>query len=192
MITGSAGFIGYHISKKLLENNWSVLGLDAMTNYYDPILKERRNTDLLNYSDFTFQRANLEDCEHIKNIFQEFRPKIVIHLAAQAGVRYSIDNPTSYVKSNLLGTFNVLEALKKVDCKHYLMASTSSVYGGNAKIPYKEVDPADIQMSFYAATKKSNEVMSHSYSHLFKIPTTCFRFFTVYGPWGRPDMALFK
>ena len=163
-----------------------------MTSYYDPMLKKSRNAELANYSEYIFQLANLEDNEFITKIFQKFRPRIVIHLAAQAGVRYSIDNPASYVKSNLVGTFNILEALKNIDCEHFLMASTSSVYGGNTKKPYKETDSADSQLSFYAATKKSNEAMSHAYSHLHNIPTTCFRFFTVYGPWGRPDMALFK
>ena len=129
LITGSAGFIGYHISKKLLEKNWTVLGIDAMTSYYDPLLKESRNAELANYSEYSFHVANLEDNVFITKIFQEFRPRIVIHLAAQAGVRYSIDNPTSYVKSNLIGTFNILEALKNIDCEHFLMASTSSVYG---------------------------------------------------------------
>ena len=178
--------------KKLLEKNWCVLGIDGMTNYYDPYLKERRNKELKDNSSYIFKNVNLENSSSVSNIFEEFDPKIVIHLAAQAGVRYSIDNPLSYVSSNLIGTFSVLEALRKINCAHFLMASTSSVYGGNTKKPFKEIDHTDSQMSFYAATKKSNESMSHSYAHLYNIPTTCFRFFTVYGPWGRPDMALFK
>ncbi len=192
IVTGSAGFIGFHLSKRLLENGYEVLGIDGLTDYYDVNLKKSRNLLLKSYNKFLFMNEMLEDKLSIEKIFSDFNPNIVVHLAAQAGVRYSIESPESYVNSNLIGTFNILEALRKIKCSHFLMASTSSVYGGNKNMPYKERSNTDTQMSFYAATKKSNEVMSHSYSHLFDIPTTCFRFFTVYGPWGRPDMALFK
>jgi len=192
IVTGAAGFIGYHLCSKLLFEGWNVLGIDSISNYYDIELKNKRVTTLKRNSRFLFNKLNIENKERLLKIFAEFKPEIVIHLAAQAGVRYSIANPQSYLSSNVIGTFNMLEATKEIDCKHLLVASTSSVYGSNSKSPYKETDKADTQLSFYAATKKSNEVMSHSYSHLFNIPTTCFRFFTVYGPWGRPDMALFK
>ena len=143
-------------------------------------------------SNYRFQKCLIEDSDCVFSVFKDFKPEVVIHLAAQAGVRYSIDFPSSYVNTNLVGTFSILEAAKKYNVEHLLMASTSSVYGGNSEMPYKEVDKCDLPMSFYAATKKANESMSHSYSHLYNVPVTCLRFFTVYGPWGRPDMALFK
>lgn len=192
LVTGAAGFIGFHVSKKLLDNGYQVFGLDSLSNYYDVQLKETRNDILGKYSNFRFERGLIEDSTCISSVFKDFKPDGVIHLAAQAGVRYSLDFPSSYVDSNLLGTFSILEAAKKYGVEHLLMASTSSVYGGNSKMPYKEIDKCDMPMSFYAATKKANESMSHSYSHIYSIPVTCLRFFTVYGPWGRPDMALFK
>ena len=192
LITGSAGFIGFHLSKRLLQEKFIIHGVDALTPYYDINLKKNRNDILQAHKNYSFSKVRIENEKKIKNIFKEFKPDIIIHLAAQAGVRYSITNPESYLQSNLIGTFNILEAVRQYGCDHLMMASTSSVYGGNTKMPYTEKDFTNTPMSFYAATKKSNEVMSHSYSHLFGIPTTCFRFFTVYGPWGRPDMALFK
>ncbi len=167
-------------------------GIDGITDYYDINLKEKRNSILLENKNYIFKYEKLENFKQIVKIFDHFQPDVVIHLAAQAGVRYSIEEPLSYLNSNLVGTFNVLEAIKSLKCMHFLMASTSSVYGGNVEMPYKETDKTEMPMSFYSATKKSAEAMSHAYSHLFDIPTTCFRFFTVYGPWGRPDMALFK
>lgn len=191
-VTGSAGFIGYHLCKSLLAQGWSVTGLDAMTDYYDVALKERRHEMLSQSTNFKPVIGRLEDGDRLSDIVAEIQPDAIIHLAAQAGVRYSIDAPRSYVDSNLIGTFNVLEAARATPVKHLLMASTSSAYGANTKMPYAETDMADRQMSFYAATKKATESMAHSYAHLYDIPTTMFRFFTVYGTWGRPDMALFK
>ena len=192
LVTGSAGFIGFHISKRLLDEGWRVIGLDCMSDYYDVSLKERRESMLLKYQYYEPIHAKVEDPNVLFDIFETERPDIVIHLAAQAGVRYSIDNPRAYLESNIIGTFELLEAAKTFSPRHILMASTSSAYGANKKMPYKETDKADFQMSFYAATKKSTENMAHSYAHLFDLPITMFRFFTVYGPWGRPDMALFK
>ena len=163
-----------------------------MNNYYDVNLKKARLSNLQTHPNFKFYRGLVQDGVYLENIFSKHKPKIIVHLAAQAGVRYSIDNPFSYVESNLFGTFQILEMAKKHNPQHLLIASTSSVYGGNKKIPFVEKQNTDMPISFYAATKKSNEIMAHSYSHLFSIPTTMFRFFTVYGPWGRPDMALFK
>ena len=192
IVTGSAGFIGYHITRKLLEDNWRVIGVDCLSNYYDINLKIRRESILLKYSDYRSVHANIEEPGLLVSIFKEEKPQIVIHLAAQAGVRYSIENPRSYLDSNIIGSFELLEACKSFPPSHILFASTSSAYGFNEALPFKENQKADYQMSFYAATKKSVENMAHSYSHLFKLPVTIFRFFTVYGPWGRPDMALFK
>jgi UDP-glucuronate 4-epimerase len=192
LITGSSGFIGFHLSKLLLEKGNNVHGIDSMNNYYDVSLKKARLKILLKYKKFNFSKTNLENNKKVENIFIKFKPKIVIHLAAQAGVRYSIDKPRVYLKSNINGTFNVIESSHKIGIKHLIMASSSSVYGANRKIPFKEIDKTETQLSIYASTKKSNESMAHSYSNIWNIPITMLRFFTVYGPWGRPDMALFK
>lgn len=192
LVTGSAGFIGFHTSLALLKSGWTVIGLDGMTDYYDVSLKERRKALLEGYPTFTAVDGMLEAAGLVRDLFETHKPDAVIHLAAQAGVRYSIDAPRSYVESNLVGTFEILEAARAFPPQHLLMASTSSVYGANTEMPYQETVKADTQMSFYAATKKANEAMAHSYAHLYGLPTTMFRFFTVYGPWGRPDMALFK
>lgn len=192
LVTGSAGFIGYHLCKHLLAAGFDVIGFDAMTDYYDVRLKERRQANLLQSSGFRTVNDRLEADGVLMDLVAAEQPDFVVHLAGQAGVRYSIDEPRSYIDANIIGTFNLLEAVRATPVKHLLLASTSSAYGANTKMPYTETDKADTQMSFYAATKKSNEVMAHSYAHLYDIPTTMFRFFTVYGPWGRPDMALFK
>lgn len=192
LVTGSAGFIGYHLSKLLLDEGFSVVGFDGMTDYYDITLKERRHAMLKQTPNFTCVEARLEDMDALTALFEAEKPDIVVHLAAQAGVRYSLENPRSYIESNLVGTFNVMECARELGVEHLLMASTSSVYGANTDMPFAETQKADTQMTLYAATKKANESMAHSYAHLWKIPTTMFRFFTVYGPWGRPDMALFK
>lgn len=192
LVTGSAGFIGYHLCKRLLAEGFDVVGFDAMTDYYDVRLKERRQANLLQSGGFKAVNDRLENDGVLMDLVAAEQPDYVVHLAGQAGVRYSIDEPRSYVDANIIGTFNLLEAVRATPVKHLLLASTSSAYGANTQMPYTETDKADTQMSFYAATKKSNEVMAHSYAHLYDIPTTMFRFFTVYGPWGRPDMALFK
>lgn len=192
LITGSAGFIGYHLADRLLRAGYRVVGLDSLSDYYDVSLKERRHAMLGRHAGFTPVIGAVEDEGLLMDLFHGHRPDYVIHLAAQAGVRYSIDAPRTYVQSNLCGTFELLEAARAFAPKHLLLASTSSVYGANTQMPYGETDKADTQMSFYAATKKANEAMAHSYAHLYGLPTTMFRFFTVYGPWGRPDMALFK
>ena len=192
LITGSNGFIGFHLSKLLLKNNWFVIGYDGMTDYYDVNLKKNREKKLFNFNNFKSYHGMLEDKNKLFNLIKKYKPSVIIHLAAQAGVRYSILNPESYFNSNLLGTFHILEATKIFKIKHLLLASTSSVYGSNNCFPFNENQKADTQMSFYAASKKAAEVLSHSYSHIYQIPITIFRFFTVYGPWGRPDMALFK
>jgi UDP-glucuronate 4-epimerase len=192
LITGTAGFIGFYLARLLLNEGFVVHGYDALTDYYDVTLKERRNQMLLQSPGYTFNHATLEEPDTFERVATEFAPDMIVHLAGQAGVRYSLENPRAYLDSNLVGTFNVMEAARQLDVQHLLMASTSSVYGANEEMPFKETDKADTQMTFYAATKKANESMAHSYAHLWKIPTTMFRFFTVYGPWGRPDMALFK
>lgn len=193
LVTGSAGFIGFHICRRLLAEGHVVVGYDAMTEYYDLRLKEARHALLSDGSNlFTPVIARLEDMAALDQAADLARPDVIIHLAAQAGVRYSIENPRAYLDANLVGAFNLLEAAKRVGPRHLLLASTSSVYGGNEVMPFAETDRADFPITLYAATKKAMEAMAHSYAHLWDLPTTCFRFFTVYGPWGRPDMALFK
>ena len=191
-ITGSSGFIGFHLSKKLLDSGHSVHGFDSMNNYYDVKLKKARYEILKKYNKFSFTKNNLENQKVLSNTILKFKPKIIIHLAAQAGVRYSIEKPRVYLDSNITGTYNIIELAKKVNVKHLLIASSSSVYGANKKLPFKEIDKTETQLSIYAATKKSTESIAHSYSNIWKVPITMLRFFTVYGPWGRPDMALFK
>ncbi len=192
LVTGSAGFIGYHLCSRLTADGWQIVGVDAMTDYYDVRLKERRQSMLLQSPGFRAVNERIETPGLLHDLMEEARPNAVIHLAAQAGVRYSIEAPESYVEANLIGTFRLLEAMRAFPPAHGLLASTSSVFGANTEMPYAETAKADTQMSFYAATKKANEAMAHSYAHLYDLPTTMFRFFTVYGPWGRPDMALFK
>ncbi|THH34612.1 NAD-dependent epimerase/dehydratase family protein [Aliishimia ponticola] len=192
LVTGSAGFIGYFTCRALLDAGWRVVGLDGLTDYYDVALKERRHAMLAQSEGFTPVVGLLETPDLLADLFAQAKPDLVIHLAAQAGVRYSIDNPSSYVQANIVGTANLLEAARAHPPAHMLLASTSSVYGANTEMPYRETDKVDTQMSFYAATKKATEALAHSYAHLYDLPTTMFRFFTVYGPWGRPDMAHFK
>lgn len=192
LVTGTGGFIGFHLAKRLLEAGHSVTGFDGMTTYYDVSLKERRHAILSSYVNFQPVIAMLEDRERLTEAFASARPDVVVHLAAQAGVRYSLENPDAYIGSNLVGSWNILDLCRQFRPNHLLLASTSSIYGANSKIPFGESDKADEPLTLYAATKKAMEVMAHSQSHLHQIPTTAFRFFTVYGPWGRPDMALFK
>ncbi|MGB7241285.1 MAG: NAD-dependent epimerase/dehydratase family protein [Sulfitobacter sp.] len=192
LITGSSGFIGYFTAIALLNAGWRVVGLDALSDYYDVALKQRRQDMLADYPDFTVINDKIEAPGVLMRLFAAWRPDAVIHLAAQAGVRHSIDAPRAYVDANLVGAFELLEAARAYPPAHMLLASTSSVYGANTQMPYKETDKVDTQMSFYAATKKATEAMAHSYAHLYDLPITMFRFFTVYGPWGRPDMAHFK
>ena len=192
LITGTAGFIGFHLAKLLLDEGFQVYGYDGMTDYYDVNLKHKRHSILHKYPSFMATEGMLENQDKLDAVADEFNPDVIIHLAAQAGVRYSLENPRAYIDSNIIGTFNVMEVARKQKVKHLLMASTSSVYGSNTKMPFIENEKADTQLTIYAATKKANESMAHSYAYLWKLPTTMFRFFTVYGPWGRPDMALFK
>ena len=192
LITGTAGFIGFHLARRLLDEGHHVLGFDGMTDYYDRRLKEARHAILERSGHFVPMVARLEDEAALAQAGDLAEPDVIVHLAAQAGVRYSIENPRAYVDANLIGSFNVLELAKRLKPKHVMLASTSSVYGGNEKMPFCETDRADFPITLYAATKKAMEAMSHSHAHLWDLPTTCFRFFTVYGPWGRPDMALFK
>ena len=196
LITGSVGFIGYHLSKRLLEENISVIGIDNMNSYYDIKLKEARLQNLRKITlkeniNFNFIKADINNKSLINEIFEANKPDIVLNLAAQAGVRYSIENPSAYIQTNLVGFSNILEACRKYPVKQLIYASSSSVYGGNTKMPFSEKEGANHPVSLYAATKRSNELLAHSYSHLYSIPSIGLRFFTVYGPWGRPDMALF-
>ncbi len=191
-ITGAAGFIGFHTAKKFLDKGIKVHGLDSLNDYYDVRLKISRLKILKQYRSFSFTKGLLENQKKLNKSVLSFKPTIIIHLAAQAGVRYSIDNPDVYLNSNILGTFNVIKIANKIKVKHLIIGSSSSVYGANKKIPFQEIDKTDHQVSFYAATKKSTESLAHSYSSLWKLPITMLRFFTVYGPWGRPDMAYFK
>ena len=191
-ITGTAGFIGFHLAKLLLSKGYVVHGLDGLTDYYDVQLKKRRHAMLSQNQNFRCSVSLLEKQSELDKIIDEFQPNVIIHLAAQAGVRYSIENPKAYIDANIIGTFHILEAAKRLDVEHLLMASTSSVYGANSDMPFNETEKADTQLTLYAATKKANESMAHAYSNLWKLPITMFRFFTVYGPWGRPDLALYK
>lgn len=192
LVTGSSGFIGYHLCQRLLSEGWRVHGIDNLCDYYDVTLKERRQAMLLQHPGFSVTNDSIQSPGVMMELFSRLKPDVVLHLAAQAGVRYSIENPRSYLESNINGTFEILEAARAHPPAHMLLASTSSAYGANTVMPYVETQKADHQMSFYAATKKATESMAHSYAHLFGLPVTMFRFFTVYGPWGRPDMALFK
>ena len=191
-ITGSAGFIGFYLAELLLQDGWSVTGLDGLTDYYDVRLKHRRLQMLGQHKNFHSITAMLEDETAVMNSVAQAKPDVIVHLAAQAGVRYSLENPRAYIESNVLGTFNVMEAARVHGVTHLMMASTSSVYGANTRMPFHENDKADTPLTIYAASKKANEAMAHSYAHLWDIPTTMFRFFTVYGAWGRPDLALYK
>lgn len=192
LVTGVAGFIGYHVARSLLERNEEVIGLDNLNDYYDPALKNARVAGLKKYDKFSFQKNDICDYKALSNIFTIFQPAKVCHLAAQAGVRYSLDNPFAYQKSNLEGFLNILECCRQNPVDNLVYASSSSVYGDGAKIPFSTEDNTDRPLSLYAATKKANELMAHSYHHLYGLKTCGLRFFTVYGPWGRPDMAYFK
>ena len=191
LVTGAAGFIGFHASKRLLDSRYDVIGLDNLNNYYDINLKNDRLKILQEYDGFTFHKIDLKDQGEVESLFKKESPQRVIHLAAQAGVRYSIENPHAYIQSNIVGTFNILEECRRNQVEHLVYASSSSVYGLNTKYPFSVHDKSSHPVSLYGATKISNELMAHSYSHLYKLPTTGLRFFTVYGPWGRPDMAYF-
>jgi UDP-glucuronate 4-epimerase len=191
LVTGAAGFIGFHASKRLLDSRYDVIGLDNLNNYYDISLKNDRLKILQEYDGFTFHKIDLKDQDQVESLFKKESPQRVIHLAAQAGVRYSIENPHAYIQSNIVGTFNILEGCRRNQVEHLVYASSSSVYGLNTKYPFSVHDKSSHPVSLYGATKISNELMAHSYSHLYKLPTTGLRFFTVYGPWGRPDMAYF-
>ena len=190
LITGAAGFIGFHLSQRLLKEGYEIYGIDNLNSYYDPALKQARLVQL-QVSNFKFQQLDLQNYEGLTKVFTEFQPDIVINLAAQAGVRYSLENPRSYIESNLDGFFNILEASRQHGVNNFIYASSSSVYGNNEKSPFSETDNVDHPVSLYAATKKSNELIAHTYSHLYKMTTVGLRFFTVYGPWGRPDMAYY-
>ncbi len=192
LVTGAAGFIGFHLCQALLEAGYSVAGLDALTNYYDPALKQTRLDLLRRHDRFDFGKVDLVEPAALSDFVAAAGAEVVFHLAAQPGVRYSIENPQSYIQSNIVGTANLLEVLRRHPPRHLVFASTSSVYGGNAQLPYAETDRADAPLSLYAATKKAGEALVHSYAHLWSIPSTCLRFFTVYGPYGRPDMAPLK
>jgi len=191
LLTGAAGFIGFHVAQRLLSGGRKVLGVDSLNDYYDPKLKQARLNILGNHRDFTFVKLDLADRAESKSLFEQQHPSVVIHLAAQAGVRHSLQHPHAYVDANLEGFTNVLEGCRRNGCKHLVFASSSSVYGANKKLPFSVQDNVDHPINLYAASKKANELMAHAYSHLYGIPATGLRFFTVYGPWGRPDMAMF-
>ena len=192
LVTGSAGFIGFHLAKLLLEEGFTVVGYDGMTDYYDVRINQRRHQMLLQNHNVSAHEGMLEDFERLHALAMAERPEVIVHLAAQAGVRYSLENPRAYIDANVVGTCNVMECARELGVGHLLMASTSSVYGANEDMPFDEREKCDTQLTLYAATKKATESMGHSYAHLWNLPVTMFRFFTVYGPWGRPDMALFK
>lgn len=192
LVTGAAGFIGYHVSRRLLERGERVVGLDNLNEYYDPKLKEARLAQLRRFHAFTFAHADVADTDSMQELFAQSPPRRVIHLAAQAGVRYSLVNPYAYIDSNIVGFQNILEGCRHNKVEHLVFASSSSVYGANTRQPFSEHDGVDHPLSLYGATKIANELMAHSYAHLYRLPVTGLRFFTVYGPWGRPDMALFK
>ncbi|PIC95676.1 NAD-dependent epimerase [Sporosarcina sp. P26b] len=191
LITGAGGFIGSYLSKRLLDHGYKVVGIDNLNDYYDVGLKEARLENLSTLEDFIFIREDISNKDELMAIFEKYKPDVVVNLAAQAGVRYSIENPDAYIQSNIVGFYNILEACRHYPVEHLIYASSSSVYGENKKVPFEETDSVDHPVSLYAATKKSNELMAHTYSHLYKIPSTGLRFFTVYGPMGRPDMAYF-
>lgn len=191
LITGAVGFIGYYLSSKLLEQGCQVVGIDNVNDYYDVNLKHTRLGNLESYEKFTLIKGDISDKDLVMKAFEEYKPNVVVNLAAQAGVRYSIENPDVYIQSNIIGFYNILEACRCNPVDHLVYASSSSVYGANKKVPFEETDFVDNPVSLYASTKKSNELMAHTYSHLYKIPATGLRFFTVYGPMGRPDMAYF-
>ena len=191
-VTGTAGFIGFHLSRHLIAEGFRVVGVDAITDYYDVTLKHKRHAMLRESNAFSAEEFDILDFERLRAHIIAAQPDAIVHLAAQAGVRYSLEHPRTYIDTNITGTFNVMECARELGVAHLLMASTSSVYGANEDMPFDEVQKTETPLTIYAATKKANEVMGHSYAHLWGIPTTMFRFFTVYGPWGRPDMALFK